>query len=257
MGDAANAAHLLAAARTAEEVLWAEKNREDRLRALGWVVVRIVWAELTDPDQLRQRITSAARTARSGPAASLARKLCAVLAVLTFYISLSAVWTFIGGIAAGAGLSPAHSGQVLAVATLLGIVGAGAAALIGARFGGGRLIVLGYALLLASVALLTGQPLLLRFALAALLFKFTWTFVLPFILARVAGLDNDGKLMNGINLVIGGGMAIGPTLAGSLIESSGGFNALLFGALGCALLSLLLISLASPRAPRRITGGER
>lgn len=173
------------------------------------------------------------------------------------YISLSAVWTFIGGIAAGAGLSPAHSGQVLAVATLLGIVGAGAAALIGARFGGGRLIVLGYALLLASAALLTGQPLLLRFALAALLFKFTWTFVLPFILARVAGLDNDGKLMNGINLVIGGGMAIGPTLAGSLIESSGGFNALLFGALGCALLSLLLISLASPRAPRRITGGER
>ncbi|RTG61299.1 MFS transporter, partial [Serratia marcescens] len=132
-----------------------------------------------------------------------------------------------------------------------------AAALIGARFSGGRLIVLGYALLLASVALLTGQPLLLRFALAALLFKFTWTFVLPFILARVAGLDNDGKLMNGINLVIGGGMAIGPTLAGSLIEYSGGFNALLFGALGCALLSLLLISLASPRAPRRITGGER
>ncbi|RTF89691.1 MFS transporter, partial [Serratia marcescens] len=120
-----------------------------------------------------------------------------------------------------------------------------------------RLIVLGDALLLASVALLTGQPLLLRFALAALLFKFTWTFVLPFILARVAGLDNDGKLMNGINLVIGGGMAIGPTLAGSLIEYSGGFNALLFGALGCALLSLLLISLASPRAPRRITGGER
>ena len=62
---------------------------------------------------------------------------------------------------------------MLAVATLLGIVGAGAAALIGARFGGGRLIVLGYALLLASVALLTGQPLLLRFATAALLFKFT------------------------------------------------------------------------------------
>ena len=35
----------------------------------------------------------------------------------------------------------------------------------------------------------------------------TWTFVLPFILARVAGLDNSGRLMNSINLVIGGGMA--------------------------------------------------
>jgi len=44
-----------------------------------------------------------------------------------------------------------------------------------------------------------------RYAIAALLFKFTWTFVLPFILARVAGLDNSGRLMNSINLVIGGG----------------------------------------------------
>ena len=146
---------------------------------------------------------------------------------------------------------------MLAVATLLGIVGAGAAALIGARFGGGRPIALGYALLLASVALLVGQPLLLRFALAALLFKFTWTFALPFILACLADLDRSGRLMNASNLVIGGGLAIGPALAGYLIESSGGFNALLFGALGCALLSLLLISLAAPRAPRRITGGER
>ena len=145
------------------------------------------------------------------------------------YISLSAVWTFIGGIAAGAGLSPAHSGRA-GRRHLARHRRRGAAALIGARFGGGRLIVLGYALLLASVALLTGQPLLLRFA-PPLYCSNSLTFVLPFILARVAGLDNDGKLMNGINPVIGGGMAIGPTLAGSLIEFSGGFNALLFGAL--------------------------
>ncbi|MEE4482598.1 MFS transporter [Serratia ficaria] len=197
---------------------------------------------------------TASRAAARQAAASLPRKLCAVLAVLTFYIGLSAVWTFIGGIAAGAGLSPGHSGQVLAAATLFGIIGAGAAALLGARFNAGAPIWLGYALLLASVALLLGQPLLLRFALAALLFKFTWTFVLPFILARVAGLDNDGKLMNSINLVIGGGMAIGPTLAGYLIESSGGFDALLTGALACALLSLSLISLASTR---RLTGVTR
>lgn len=78
--------------------------------------------------------------------------------------------------------------------------------------------------------------------------------MLPFILARVAALDNNGKLMNSINLVIGGGMAIGPTLAGYLIESSGGIGSLLGGALTCALLSLLLISLASPRTPRRLTG---
>ena len=62
-----------------------------------------------------------------------------------------------------------------------------------------------------------GQPLLVRYAIAALLFKFTWTFVLPFILARVAGLDNSGRLMNSINLVIGGGrrLRMGAELAGA------------------------------------------
>ncbi|MNE37523.1 hypothetical protein D3C80_1313780 [compost metagenome] len=58
--------------------------------------------------------------------------------------------------------------------------------------------------------------------------------------------------MNNINLVIGGGMAIGPTLAGYLIESFGGFDALMAGALGCSLLSLLLILLASPRDRRAV-----
>lgn len=193
-----------------------------------------------------------AQSSAHAAAPPLFRKIFAVLAVLTFYISLSAVWTFIGSIAAAAGLSPVNSGQVLAAATLFGIAGAGGAAFISAKRSGNGLIWLSYGLLIAGIALLFQAPLLLRFALAAVLFKFTWTFVLPFILARVAGLDNNGKLMNNINLVIGGGMAIGPTLAGYLIESSGGFDTLLIGALGSALLSLLLISLASPRARRAV-----
>ncbi|CUW02755.1 Major Facilitator Superfamily protein [Serratia grimesii] len=193
-----------------------------------------------------------AHTAVQTAATPWIRKAFAVLSVLTFYISLSAVWTFIGSIAAAAGLSPVNSGQVLAAATLFGIVGAGGAALISARRGGNTLIWLSYGLLIAGIGLLFREPLLLRFAAAAVLFKFTWTFVLPFILARVAGLDNNGKLMNNINLVIGGGMAIGPTLAGYLIESFGGFDALLVGALGSALLSLLLILLASQRVRRAV-----
>ncbi|AHG21062.1 MFS transporter [Chania multitudinisentens RB-25] len=202
------------------------------------------------PNGFRQ----ASSTSSQFPPAPLIRKLYAVLAVLTFYISLSAVWTFIGNIAATAGLSLVQSGQVLAAATLFGIIGAGGAAMIGARRSHKPLLWIGYGLLIASIVLLSQNPWLIRFTLAAVMFKFTWTFVLPFILARIAGLDNNGKLMNSINLVIGGGMAIGPTLAGYLMESSGGISALLAGALTCALLSLLLISLASPRTPRRLTG---
>lgn len=116
---------------------------------------------------------------------------------------------FIGTIGSAAGLTPTQVGLVLAAATVCGIIGAGGAALRGTQRADRLPVWLGYGLLIVSVGLLIGQPLLVRYAIAALLFKFTLTFVLPFILARVAGLDSNGRLMNSINLVIGGGMAAG------------------------------------------------
>ncbi|MCE0443719.1 hypothetical protein LVW24_21390 [Klebsiella pneumoniae] len=160
-------------------------------------------------------------------------------------LSLSAVWTFIGTIGSAAGLSPTQVGLVLAAATVCGIIGAGGAALRGTRRADRLPVWLGYGLLIVSVGLLIGQPLLVRYAIAALLFKFTWTFVLPFILARVAGLDNSGRLMNSINLVIGGGMAAGPALAGALLQHFASADPLLAAAGVCALLSLILIVAAS------------
>lgn len=164
-----------------------------------------------------------------------------ILGILCFYISLSGVWTFIGSIGASAGLSAEASGEVLAVATVMGIVGAGCASLIGERLPRLLLLLLGYGLMAGSVLLLLGEPPLARFALAALAFKFTWTFILPLILACLADLDRSGKLMNASNLVIGGGLAIGPALAGRLIEGTGSFQPLLLGGAGITVFSLLLI----------------
>jgi len=42
-------------------VLVAEKLREDRLRSLGYEVVRLVWADLKNPDLVRRRIDEACR----------------------------------------------------------------------------------------------------------------------------------------------------------------------------------------------------
>ena len=169
-----------------------------------------------------------------------------ILGLLGFYISLSGVWTFIGSISTHAGISAGASGEILAVATLSGIVGAGCVALIGNRLPRLLLLLLSYGLMAGSVLLLLGQPEMLRFALAALLFKFTWTFILPLILASLAELDRSGKLMNASNLVIGGGLAIGPTVAGRLIEASGGFQSLLVGGACITLLSLVLMLSSRP-----------
>ena len=43
----------------AARVLWAEKRREDRLRALGWTVVRWSWEDLFAPDRLVTRVVTA------------------------------------------------------------------------------------------------------------------------------------------------------------------------------------------------------
>ncbi len=52
------------------DVVWREKQREDRLRSLGFEVVRIIWADLARPGEIRARFLAAfARAARRGSAA--------------------------------------------------------------------------------------------------------------------------------------------------------------------------------------------
>lgn len=50
---------LLRPDQTAADVLWEEKAREDRLRDLGWQVVRWVWQDLKEPERLRRRLLRA------------------------------------------------------------------------------------------------------------------------------------------------------------------------------------------------------
>ena len=51
----------------AADALWREKRREDRVRALGYEVVRVVWADLARPDLVRQRVLAAFQRAGARP----------------------------------------------------------------------------------------------------------------------------------------------------------------------------------------------
>lgn len=50
--------------RSAQEVLWEEKRREDRLRELGYEVVRVIWSDLDSPRELAARIRRAVERSR-------------------------------------------------------------------------------------------------------------------------------------------------------------------------------------------------
>lgn len=173
-------------------------------------------------------------------------------AVILFYISLSGVWSFMAQIAGGARIDLNTTSLILALATVPGIASSMLATVLGDHPRRALFLVLGYGGLIASVALLFGLSGTIQFALAAILFKFTWTFILPYLLSSISDLDASGQLMNTTNLMIGTGFAVGPLLGGILIEATGGFTAMLIVACVGALISMLLAASIQRRASRKL-----
>jgi predicted MFS family arabinose efflux permease len=185
-------------------------------------------------------------SANTGTALTLPA-LLGLLAVLLFYVSLNGVWTFIGAIAGAASIDSQTSGNVLAIASLFGIAGAITATLLGGRSRYNRPLMIGYLIMIVGILLLTGAPDSIRFTVAALGFKYAWTLALPFILASLASVDRNGHVMSLTNLVIGGGLALGPLIAGQMIEALGGYMELLLGSALLATTSLLLMLVIQPK----------
>jgi len=174
-------------------------------------------------------------------------------AVLLFYIGLISVWAFIGTIAATSGISGETTGQILSIATVMGIVGSLSATFIGNRGVRTLWLLLGYGLMATSVALLFGIPGVVRFTLAAMIFKYVWTFVLPFIVSCIADMDRNGQLVNSMNLVISGGLAIGPAIAGRMLQADTalgwmGLSGMLAFSVTCLVLSFALLSVSRSSA---------
>ncbi len=173
-------------------------------------------------------------------------------AVILFYISLSGVWSFMAQIAGGANIDLSTTSLILALATVPGIASSMLATFLGDHPKRALFLVLGYVGLAASVAMLVGLSGAVQFALAAILFKFTWTFILPYLLSSISDLDASGQLMNTTNLMIGTGFAVGPILGGILIEATGGFTAMLTVACVGALVSMLFAVSIQRRTSREL-----
>lgn len=191
----------------------------------------------------------------AGPAAAEAptrvpvfKAVAGMVAVLLFYIALSGVWSFIAQISAGSGIDLSASSLVLSVATVAGILSALVATALGDTPHRKLYLAAGYAGMAVSISLLLGSPALIQFAAAAVIFKFAWTFILPYLLSTLSSLSSGGHLMNTTNLMIGAGFSIGPIVSGALIQSSGGsFTGMLVFALAGVLASCALVLIAQRR----------
>ncbi|RQS18750.1 MFS transporter [Burkholderia sp. Bp8998] len=193
--------------------------------------------------------TASAQAAR-GAAGDASRRFVALAigAVLTFYLAIGSVWTFASRAAAEAGLDPQSTGNVLAIASVMGIAGAALASCAGGRLARRAMLAAGYALLAASLVALAALPHASGYSAAIFAFKFAWTFVLPFILATVAQIDTSGRLVATLNFVIGAGLAAGPLLAGLLLDAGGTMHALFAAATAVAIASFAALRHIDRRA---------
>jgi predicted MFS family arabinose efflux permease len=176
--------------------------------------------------------------------------------VLAFYVAIGGVWTFASKAASLAGLDAGHTGELLAVASVMGIVGAACASFIGNRIARAAMLLTGYAILVAALLGLSAHPGSTGYAAAIFAFKFAWTFVLPFILAAAAKTDTSGRLIATLNFVIGAGLAVGPLIAGFLLDAGAGLNTLFQGAAVICALSFVCL-LRVERSGREVPGTRR
>ncbi len=175
--------------------------------------------------------------------------------VLTFYVAIGGVWTFASKAASLAGLDAGHTGELLAIASVMGIVGAACASFIGNRIARAAMLLTGYAILVAALLGLSAHPGSTGYAAAIFAFKFAWTFVLPFILAAAAKTDTSGRLIATLNFVIGAGLAVGPLIAGVLLDAGAGLNTLFQGAAAICALSFICL-LRVERSGREMPGTQ-
>ncbi|MBE7620929.1 MFS transporter [Komagataeibacter sp. FXV2] len=164
-----------------------------------------------------------------------------IMGVLLFYLAIGGIWTFMERIGAQANPNPVGVDAALAIAALFGIAGGMTASFASMRLkGAGRLMLGGYAVLAVSLCMLLNAPASARFVMAAVLFKFAWTFTVPFVLGRVAQANASRLTMALVNLTIGGGFAFGPPISGYVIEAAG-MTPLLLLAGAALIVSFLFI----------------
>ncbi|MCA8112142.1 MFS transporter [Burkholderia cepacia] len=189
------------------------------------------------PSSLGARTAPAQRARGAAARTPQGLIVLAIGAVLTFYLAIGSVWTFASRAAAEAGLDPQSTGNVLAIASVMGIAGAALASCAGGRLARRAMLTAGYALLAASLVALAVVQQAGGYSAAIFAFKFAWTFVLPFILATVAQIDSSGRLVATLNFVIGAGLAAGPLLAGLMLDAGGTMRALFTAATAVAIVS--------------------
>lgn len=168
-----------------------------------------------------------------------------LLAIFAYYIAIGGAWAFAGIPASEIGFSDAGIGALTSGAMTAGILGSILASYVGGSSLRGRFVMGSYALLLGCFAVITLTKDHLLFSAAIIVLQVLWSFLVPLLLASLAESDDSGVMVILSNMIIGGGAALGPLLAGYTIDWTGGYHAVALE--GAAILVLSILAYARAR----------
>lgn len=175
--------------------------------------------------------------------------LLGLTGLFLYYIAIGGTWTFVEQIGVAINSDRQSIGFILSIATVAGIVGAISAPLLKPFIKRSLGVLIGCGLLAGSIALLAANWGWIEYSVASIAFKFAWTFTIPFILAALADLDHNGKIIAITNILIGLGLAVGPFVASLFLTEEANYTPMLGAMFIAAIISLVfLVIIAIPKA---------
>jgi predicted MFS family arabinose efflux permease len=172
------------------------------------------------------------------PAASRALALSAMFA---YFLAQGVVWAYLFLIGIAGGLGEQQVANGLTVSQFAGIAGALGAAVTAGRYGRALPLLAGIVGGAAMLYFLVGSFSAVAYLVAVSVYNLAWNFTHPYLLGAMASFDRRGRVVVHAVAMQMLGLAIGPSLAASVIEEGSYVNVnLLGGALFLASAALVL-----------------
>lgn len=177
-----------------------------------------------------------------GASRNRALALTTLLALFVVSVAFVVIWSLSERIGLRAGLSPEGVGAVLGIATVVGLLGAGAAAWLGTRRGRRGPLLLGLFVSTVSMVWIALATRPVPFVVNQLVWAAAFFFLYPYAMGVAAALDTQGRWTAAASGVSTAGNAIGPLVGGLLAATATGLAMMVgfSGLLGALLLATVL-----------------
>jgi predicted MFS family arabinose efflux permease len=202
---------------------------------LVWLVPLFVLSLKYFPDDPGDRLAQGAVDWRriAGPGAA------AVLGAGFYFLMIGAVWGYLEGVAREAGLTLDQTGEALSVGLIVSLLGSGAAAVTGLRFGRAGPLVVTAVFQIGSLYLLTclghfANPVLAFYVINAV-FQIFWSYIIAYFIIIFNDVDPTGRFVSFYGTATHVALAIGPGVGALLIAGGRHEPVLWFGIASVAL----------------------